>query len=107
MKFWLDGQEWDTDKPVYILGYRIIKTWFPMNPEKELMMGKEYGCVLRKEYISNIIISHEGNRSWVSNFYLTSKNSYNYLDYSHHIVAMSVKKAKEQFEKMFQEMYGG
>lgn len=108
MKFWLDGQEWDTDKPVYILGYRVTKTWFPMDPinKGNLLSGRDYGCVARKEYISNIIISHEGARSWVSDFRLTSKDNYKFLSYHHSIVSHSLQKAKNLWKKLLQERYG-
>ena len=106
MKFWLDGQEWDTDKPVYILGYQVIKTWFPMNPKGDLLNGRDYECVARKEYISNIIISHEGARSWVSDFRLTSKDHYEFLSYNHSIVSTSPQKAKNLWKKLLQEKYG-
>lgn len=106
MKFWLDGQEWDTDKPVFILGYVIIKTWFPLDPKREPLMCKEYGCVTRKEHISNLVISHENGCSWVSNFRLTSKDFYEHLNYKQHIVATSPQKAKEQYERLLQN-HGG
>ena len=107
MRFVLDGQEWDTDKPVYILGYIIVKTWFPANPGNDLLACKTYGCVTRKEHIANIVISHEAGRSWVSDFKLTSKDFYDHLSYKRYIVATSPQKAKEQFERLFQEKYGG
>lgn len=107
MKFWLDEQEWDTDKPVYILGYVILKTWFPLDPNRNLLICKEYGCVTRKEHIADIVISHKDGRSWASNFRLTSKDFYEHLNYKQHIVATSPQKAKEQFERLFQKEYGG
>lgn len=107
MKFFLDGQEWDTDKPVYILGYIIIKTWFPITQDKDLPSCKAYGIVARKEHIADIAISHESGRSWVSNFRLTSKDFYDHLDYKRHIIATSPKKAKEKLERLLQEKYGG
>lgn len=33
MKFEFDGREFDTDKPIYVLGYTILKSWFSMKKE--------------------------------------------------------------------------
>ena len=34
MIFHLDGQEWDTNKPVYVIGYTLMRTWFPFESRK-------------------------------------------------------------------------
>ena len=34
MIFHLDRQEWDTNKPVYVIGYTLMRTWFPFESRK-------------------------------------------------------------------------
>lgn len=99
MKFYCDNQEWDTDRPVYVLGHRILKSWFAIDDNGCSSSKQSYNCSCRKEYISNLVIKHDEGRSWVEDFILTSKDGYSNLNYKSHIVATSAKKAMEKFKK--------
>lgn len=102
MKFYFDNREWDTDTPLYILGYQTSHYWGPIDSRRPLMTESPNFCC-RKEYISKVVFAHEGDRSWVENFILTSKDGYDNLNYKTHIIATSVKKAMAKYEELLQK----
>lgn len=104
MKFFCNGREWDTDAPVYVLGY-CIKNWFSVDTRRKdnLHSPKMFGVVCRKERISNLKIAHEAGRSWVEDFFVTSKDGYGHLNCCDHIFGKSPKEAKRLYEELFQK----
>ncbi len=106
MKFYCGTQEWDTDSPVYVLGYQICKSWYALEKDRP-KSSLDFGISCRKEYISQLVIGHDGGRSWVEDFILTSKDGYTHLNYQSFIVATSAKKAKEIHKELLQEKAKG
>ena len=104
MIFWLDGQEWNTDKSVFIVGYIIAQSWVPVSKKRkdDIRGPQDYGLVCRKEFISQIEVEHESGRSWVRNFTTTSKD-HRTIKYSDCIITTSLQKAKEMYRKAFEE----
>lgn len=55
MTFTFNGQEFDTNKRIYVLGYQIIKTWFPYNDDNHnSLMVSEYGPAVKSFYVRSI-----------------------------------------------------
>ena len=44
MLFKYDGREFDTDKPIYMLGYTIKDSWFPLDMEREKKPYYKLSC---------------------------------------------------------------
>ena len=76
MKFWFDGSEWDTDKPIYVAGYKIIKTWFPIKKNNDLTKIKKekYELKYKKGYISKIVMEYNNGQSFVEDIYVFIPN---------------------------------
>lgn len=125
MIFHLDGQEWDTDKPVYVIGYQLKNTWFPFEA-RELRkyqsslreedgklvyrLGRDvYPVTCKKLYIHFIEMSPGGSGSTCSvvrSFKTTMPPHFTWaaFDYKNEIVANSPIKAKE---RLLREVYNG
>lgn len=58
MKFEFDGREFDTDKPIYVLGYDIVhrKYWFPMRKEnvQRVLSDSNYNISCKKLYVMEL-----------------------------------------------------
>lgn len=106
MKFFCNDREWDTDAPVYVLGY-CIKNWFAVDTRHKdnLRDPKMFGVICRKEWVSNLKIAHEAGRSWVEDFFVTSKDDYGHLNCCDHIFGKSPKEVKKLYEELFQKMF--
>lgn len=106
MKFCCNGREWNTDAPVYILGY-CIKNWFPVNTryKDDMRKPKMVSVVCRKEHISNLVIEHDGGGSWVSDFLVTSKDGYGHLNCRDHIFGKSPQEAKRLYKELFPKLF--
>ena len=104
MIFHLDGQEWDTNKPVYVIGYTLMRTWFPFESRK----SSEYrNITCKKLYIHFIEMSpmlSSGTTSMVRSFKTTMPPGcpWSPFDYKNEIVANSPIKAKE---RLLREVY--
>ena len=88
-----------------VLGF-CIKNWFAVDTRRKdnLHSPKMFGVVCRKERISNLKIAHEAGRSWVEDFFVTSKDGYGHLNCCDHIFGKSPKEAKRLYEELFQKM---
>ena len=71
---------------------------------RNLRSSKMFGVICRKEWISNLKIAHEAGRSWVKDFFVTSKDGYGHLNCCDHIFGKSPKEAKRLYEELFQKM---
>lgn len=120
MTFHLDGQEWDTDKPVYVIGYQMRKTWFPFKA-RELReyqsslreedgrlvyrLGRDvYPITCKKLYIHFIEMSPclpNSAHSMVRSFKTTMPPHFTWaaFDYKNEIISASPIKAKERLLK--------
>ena len=123
MIFHLDGQEWDTDKPVYVIGYTLKNTWYPFEA-RELRkyqsslreedgrlvyrLGRDvYPITCKKLYIHFIEMSpmlSSGTTSMVRSFKTTMPPGcpWSPFDYKNEIIANSPIKAKE---RLLREVY--
>ncbi len=55
MKFEFDGREFDTDKPICVLGYVIGKHWFCFDKfDHDAERVKEYGTTIKKLYVNRL-----------------------------------------------------
>ena len=52
MKFNFDGREFDTDKPIYMLGYTIKDSWFSVDLEREKRHIYKLSC--KKLYVRTL-----------------------------------------------------
>lgn len=75
-----------------------------MRRKDNLRSPKMFGVICRKEWISNLKIAHEAGRSWVEDFFVTSKDGYGHLNCCDHIFGKSPKEAKRLYEELFQKM---
>lgn len=121
MTFYLDGQEWDTNKPVYVIGYTIRRTWFPFEVRKlseyrnslseengklvYRLSGDIYPITCKKLYIHYIEISpmlSSGTTSMVWSFKTTMPSDYLWLpfDYQKEIIGKTPKQAMERLKRM-------
>lgn len=55
MLFKYDGREFDTDKPIYMLGYTIKDSWFPIDMNREKRPYYKMSC--KKLYVKSITFS--------------------------------------------------
>lgn len=123
MTFYLDGQEWDTNKPVYVIGYTLMRTWFPFESRKSSeyrnslveedgklvyrLSENTYPITCKKLYIHFIEMSpmlSSGTTSMVRSFKTTMPPGcpWSPFDYKNEIVANSPIKAKE---RLLREVY--
>lgn len=117
MTFYLDGQEWDTNKPVYVIGYTLMRTWFPFESRKSSeyrnslveedgklvyrLSENTYPITCKKLYIHFIEMSpmlSSGTTSMVRSFKTTMPPGcpWSPFDYKNEIIANSPIKAKER-----------
>lgn len=71
MKFFYKERMWDTDKYVYVAGYKILKSWFPAtkySSGKEISRITEYGLSCKRAYISSIYFDFNNGISFVKDF---------------------------------------
>ncbi|NDO20178.1 hypothetical protein FMM68_11020 [Lachnospiraceae bacterium MD329] len=56
MKFEFNGQEFDTDKPICVLGYVIIKDWYSYRRSESMNNRhiQEYGAKVKKFYVTEL-----------------------------------------------------
>lgn len=117
MKFYLDEQEWDVAKPVYVLGY-TVKSWFPFDSNKineyeiKNVDGKlfyQYGYDLfpiscKKVYIHFIEVKQDSKSGRVKSFKTTTPSNYPWspFDYQRNIIGMTQKRAMDRLKKMLQ-----
>lgn len=56
MTFTFNGQEFDTDKRIFVLGFQICKTWFPYRDEAHWkQQTSEYGPTVKSFYVRSIL----------------------------------------------------
>ena len=56
MTFRFNGQEFNTDKRIFVLGYQILKTWFPYdNDPHDKLRITEYGPTVKSFYVRSIL----------------------------------------------------
>jgi len=70
MEFLFDGKTWDTDKKVYVAGFVLIKTWFPLHKSGDWDVEKkiQYNPKCRQGYISELHFDYNnGQQSFVKN----------------------------------------
>lgn len=121
MTFNLDGQEWDTNKPVYVIGYTLMRTWFPFESRESnkyrnsleeedgklvyWLDGNTYPITCKKLYIHFIEMSpmlSSGTTSMVRSFKTTMPPGcpWSPFDYRKEIIAQSSKKAMEMLKNI-------
>lgn len=67
MIFYCGGQYWDTDKYVYVAGYKIIKSWFSGDSD-DLPSIEKYGLICKRAYISKVYFDFNNGESFVKDF---------------------------------------
>ena len=57
MIFRFNGQEFDTDKRIFVLGYVIGKTWFPYRDNEPICKSHclEYGPTVKSFYVRSVL----------------------------------------------------
>lgn len=99
MQFYYAGENWDTDKPVYILGHYVIN-WFPISSQ-EMPKFNDSQLTCKKVYIKTIEIAHEGPRSWVNRFTTTfPAGTFYTISSDECIIGKSPKQAKEKYKSL-------
>lgn len=117
MKFYLDEQEWDVTKPVYVLGY-TIESWFPFDSHKiseckfENVNGKLfyrcgydlYPISCKKVYIHFIEVEQGSKYGYVKSFKTTMPIGCTWtpFDYQRDVIGMTPKRAMDRLKKMLQ-----
>lgn len=71
---------------------------------RNLRSSKMFGVISRKGRVPNRKIDQEVGRSWVEDFFVTSKDGYGHLNCCDHIFGKSPKEAKRLYEELFQKM---
>ena len=121
MTFHLDGQEWNTDKPVYVIGYTLMRTWFPFESRKlseyrnslveedgklvYRLSENAYPITCKKLYIHFIEMSpmlSSGTTSMVRSFKTTMPSDcpWSPFDYQKEIIGKTPKQAMERLKRM-------
>lgn len=102
MQFYCNGETWDTDKPVYVLGQYVLR-WFPLSSQ-DLPRLNDNALVCKKVYIKTIEIEHDGTQSWVKNFTTTCPSDRMItLSLDRCIIGKSPKRAKKKYKALLEE----
>ena len=57
MTFEYDGREFDTDKRIYCLGYKITTSWFPLDLKESFSKGRidDYGATVAGALVKELV----------------------------------------------------
>ena len=105
MIFHLDGQEWDTNKPVYVIGYTLMRLVEEDGKLVYRLSENTYPITCKKLYIHFIEMSpmlSSGTTSMVRSFKTTMPPGcpWSPFDYRKEIIAQSSKKAMEMLKNI-------
>lgn len=107
MKFEFDGREFDTDKPIYVLGYEIKNYWHPLRPDCDLRAGF-YPVKCKKTYVADLQFFYstvdKKNIIYSMKFY-TKGYSFIHCDYDRNrvFIGHSPSECKKIFEQWRKE----
>lgn len=105
MKFYCQGREWDTDKPVYVAGFVIRKSWFSVknivNDGEEV---EKYGLKCRQGVISKIYMDFNNGQSYVKDFQISIPKERDNVNAHDCIISDSAKGAAELYKKYMEEV---
>ena len=108
MVFNYEGREFDTDKPIYMLGYTICNNWFPVEMKRKTKYSYPLSC--KRMFIQSISFSRDYNRdgvkeghNWIRNIEFESNLFYTPDTKNGAIIGRSTKECM----KLFYEREGG
>lgn len=61
MVFEFNGNVFDTDKPIYVCGYVIIDTWFPIRDENDVLTATRYKVSTKRCRIQSLLFNEVKN----------------------------------------------
>lgn len=99
MKFYCQGREWDTDKPVYVAGFVIRKSWFPVKNSMDNKEVEKYGLKCRKGIISKICMNFNNGQSYVNDIWVFVPKEQDTINIHGYIISDSVKGVAELYKK--------
>lgn len=99
MKFYCQGREWDTDRPVYIAGFVIKKSWFPIKNITNNEEVEKYGLKCRKGIISKIYIDFNNGQSYVKDIQFYIPKDQENINARGYIISDSAKGVAELYKK--------
>lgn len=107
MKFEFDGREFDTDKPIYVLGYEIKNYWHPLRQDNYLRTDF-YPVKCKRTYVADLqfFYSTVENKNEIYSFKLYTKGyTYVHCDYDRNriFIGHSVAECKKRFEEWRKE----
>lgn len=116
MKFEYEGREFDTDNRIFVLGYKITTSWFPLNVKESRTTSHfdDYGPTVVSAFVKEILFSLrelDGKKRNVVvglrlDFSKASNCSYNTAFGDGYIIGRSPKECMKIYQEKMQKQTG-
>ena len=107
MKFEFNGQEFDTDKRIFVLGYTITKNWFPFDGEQPHCINniQYYSPVVKSFFVESLVFGVRETEGRKKNMVVGLKLDFNKPAFNNsigkgYIIGHSSKECLDKFQKL-------